>query len=103
LQFHWLGIVPEIVNLMSEAKVVSLGSEGLIYVREHLAEANTFCAALLQAVDKQPGEVFTVAPNDATREQLVAFDQGGLFAEDWSQAVRLPDNSGHVRVGTPAL
>jgi len=78
---------------MLDHKVVILGSEGLTYVREHLAEVNIFCAALLRALEEHAGEVFTVAPNDATKEQIVAFDQGGLLPEDLSGSVRLPDGS----------
>jgi hypothetical protein len=99
LQFHWERIVgKKPVKLMSEDKIVSLGSEGLVYVREHLAGVNILCAALLQAVDNQNGEVFTVAPRDTTKEKLLAFDQGGLLAEDLSRAVRLPDGSTLVPV-----
>lgn len=60
-------------------KVVPLGAGGLDYIKEHLAGVNTLCTALLELVEAAPGEIFTLAPVEVTRERLLRFSEGGLL------------------------
>lgn len=87
-------------NAMGIVKTRDLGDAGLAYVREHLADANSFCAALLQAVIIEPGAVFTLAPLGIPEDRLRQFDQGGLLPEnsEGAGAVSLPDGSTLVPV-----
>jgi len=60
-------------------KVIPLGAGGLDYIKEHLTGVNTLCTALLELVEAAPGEVFTLAPVEATRERMLKFSEGGLI------------------------
>jgi hypothetical protein len=85
---------------MATIETRNLGDAGRAYIREHLAGANVFCAALLQAFIAEPGEVFTLAPAGAPDARLAQFDQGGLLPENLlgTGAISLPDGSALVPV-----
>jgi hypothetical protein len=80
---------------MRSIEVRDLGDVGLAYVRKHLADTNVFCAALLQTVTTNPGEVFTLVPRGTSEERLHQLDQGGLLLDNVLKigAVSLPDGS----------
>jgi hypothetical protein len=85
---------------MSQIETRELGEDGRAYVREHLAQINVFCAALLDTFNSVPGEVFTFAPLGTSAERLSKFEHGGLLLENLSEAgaVTLPDGSRLVPV-----
>jgi hypothetical protein len=92
--------MPRGEDTMEIVETRDLGDAGLAYVREHLSDTNVFCAALLQAVIVEPGEVFTLAPHGTPEERLRQFDRGGLLLENMegAGAVSLPDGSTLVPV-----
>jgi hypothetical protein len=77
-----------------------LGEIGRAYVREHLGDTNSLCAALLETFTSEPGDVFTFAPAGTPTDQLAEFAHGGLLPENLSGAgtVSLPDGSTLVPV-----
>jgi len=79
---------------------VDLGARGLDYVREHLLGANSFCTALLAAVEAAPGKVSTLAPEGVSVDRLYRFTEGGLLPANLAppRVVRLEDGSSLAEV-----
>jgi hypothetical protein len=67
---------------MRDLTIYDLGDAGLAYVREHLADTNLLCSALLEIVTNDLGDVFTVAPPGTTQLRLNQFTCGGLLPEN---------------------
>lgn len=72
-----------------------LGAAGEAYLHEHLRDANSFCAALLETVTRRPGQTFTLAPVALPAARLTEFHRGGFLpnAHSVAHAVRMPDGS----------
>lgn len=81
------------MSIQRLTKVIPLGAGGLDYIKEHLTGVNTLCTALLELVEAAPGEVFTLAPVEATRERMLKFSEGYLLASnsDSSRAIQLEE------------
>lgn len=77
-----------------------LGEAGRTYIRGHLGDTNILCAALLEAFETHPGDVFTLAPVGTAADRLAEFEHGGLLPENLTgaDAVALPDGSTLVPV-----
>ncbi|MES1156969.1 MAG: hypothetical protein ABUL73_04225 [Alphaproteobacteria bacterium] len=88
--------------MASKLAFVDLGARGLDYVREHLLGANSFCTALLAAVEAAPGKVSTLAPEGVSVDRLYRFSEGGLHSASHARArvVRLEDGASLDQAGS---
>jgi hypothetical protein len=67
---------------MTNVERRDLGSAGRAYIRDHLINTNVFCSGLLQTINSEPGECFTIAPPCTSEARLVLFEEGGLLPEN---------------------
>ncbi len=67
---------------MTNVERRDLGDAGRSYIRNHLTGINVFCSGLLQTLNSELGECFTLAPPGTPDARLVLFDEGALLPDN---------------------